>query len=111
LVLVSTDSMFDIQMGIYRHYKGPLYQVIGLAHDANAMDLFVSEASKFGCGQHCYLGERTVVVYMPLQLDGAHPGPRMAVRTLEDFVARVGPRKMTKRFEYLGPVLIAEMLQ
>ena len=57
-------------MGIYRHYKGPLYQVLALAHDANHDD-------------------RTVVAYMPLQLDGAHLGPRMAVRTIEDFLADV----------------------
>lgn len=55
--------MTTLWMGVYRHYKGPLYQVLGLAHDANDET-------------------RTCVVYMPLQLDGAHEGPRIAVRTL-----------------------------
>lgn len=59
-----------MKAGIYRHYKGPLYQFLFLAHDANHDD-------------------RTVAVYMPLQLDGAHLGPRPAVRTIEDFTAVV----------------------
>lgn len=118
------------QAGIYRHYKGPLYQFLSLAHDANHED-------------------RTVVVYMPLQLEGAHLGPRMAVRTIEDFTAYVhvsqagdnwpacpGIRDCTvvrqgarseliggreidmahfdqthkPRFDYLGPELTSEML-
>jgi hypothetical protein len=121
---------FHLKPGIYRHYKGPLYQFIALGHDANHDD-------------------RTVVVYMPLQLDGAHLGPRMAVRTIEDFtaqmhvsqagdnwpvcpgvreckIARLGARSEViggreldlahydqthkPRFEYLGPVLTSEML-
>lgn len=49
--------------GLYRHYKGHLYLPLGVAHDANYED-------------------RAVVVYVPLQLDGAHEGPRLAVRTL-----------------------------
>lgn len=113
------------QAGIYRHYKGPLYQFLSLAHDANHDD-------------------RTVVVYMPLQLEGAHLGPRMAVRTIEDFTAYVhvsqagdnwptcpgaGECPLVKRepgtervdlyhygqthqprFDYLGPELTSEML-
>lgn len=114
----------EVRMGIYRHYKGHLYQVLGLAHDANH-------------------GDRTVVVYMPLELEGAHLGPRMAVRTIEDFGAKVhvsearddwpacpGAEKCPSirrhdigtldfdlydrthqpRFTYLGQVLTAEML-
>lgn len=76
----------NLRMGIYRHYKGPLYQTFGLAHDANAEDLYVPD----GAGGFRPLGERKVAVYIGLQFDGAHPGPAMAVRTLEDFVdARV----------------------
>lgn len=58
--------------GIYRHYKGPLYQVFAPAHDANVEG-------------------REVMVYMALELTKAHRGPRMAVRTVEDFVALVHP--------------------
>jgi hypothetical protein len=32
-----------------------------------------------------------VVVYVPLYVDPAQPGPRLAVRTVEDFVAWVDP--------------------
>lgn len=105
-------------MGIYRHYKGPLYLVLGLAHDANAETLWTLDAR----GELECRGERTVVVYVPLQLDGAHTGPRMAVRTLEDFIADVradgstcehepslNHRLCKPRFEYLGPELTAEM--
>lgn len=51
------------QAAVYQHYKGPLYQAFFVAHDANYED-------------------RAVVVYMGLQLDGVHQGPRIAVRTL-----------------------------
>lgn len=66
--------MSELQMGVYRHYKGPLYQVLGLAHDANDET-------------------RTCVVYIALQLNGAHEGPRLAVRTLEDFAAWLNPER------------------
>ncbi len=59
--------------GIYRHYKAErFYLVLGLGHDANDDD-------------------RTVVIYVPLYVDAAEPGPRLAVRTLEDFTAWVDP--------------------
>ena len=59
--------------GVYRHYKADRhYLVLGLAHDAND-------------------DARTAVVYVPLYVDAAEPGPRLAVRTLEDFVAWVDP--------------------
>lgn len=129
----------QLQMGIYRHYKGPLYQVLGLAHDANAEDLYrpLPPAATFGIRtEYEPLPVRWVVVYMPLELDGAHLGPRMAVRTLEDFVAEVHvvDREQAKedwtyetcpdtktcvvprgfhlhRFQHLGPVLTPRMLE
>jgi hypothetical protein len=115
----------DVRMGIYRHYKGPLYQVLGLAHDANA-DAFCN-----GIEEEMFPDGRTVVVYIGLQLDAAHLGPRLAVRTLEDFTAWVDVQEPTStreapvngiaqrrlwmaefrpRFAYLGPELTAEML-
>jgi hypothetical protein len=75
----------DVYAGIYRHYKGPLYLVTGLAHDANAGELYSNRADVARSSTRAPLGDRVVVVYVPLQLDGAHLGPRMAVRTLEDF--------------------------
>lgn len=95
-----------IRMGIYRHHRGPLYQVLGLCHDANS------------------LRDHIRVLYVPLQLDGAHLGPRMAVRDLNDFVGWVddpkapemmfadgSKRRVWRRFTYLGPMLTAEMLE
>lgn len=60
----------DLKAGIYQHWKGPLYQVLGYGHDANHPT-------------------RLVVVYIGLSLDGASEGPRLSVRTVEDFFAAV----------------------
>ena len=63
----------DVPAGVYRHYKAERYYlVLGLGHDAND-------------------DARTVVVYVPLYVDVAEPGPRLAVRTVEDFLAWVDP--------------------
>lgn len=118
-----------LPMGVYRHFKGGLYLVQGLAHDANAETLIDND--NFYAGP---LGERTVVVYVPLHLNPSHLGPRMAVRTLEDFcgLAEVEPYRLycenpsacgggndacsghrstqVRRFVYLGPELTADML-
>lgn len=86
--------MTDVRMGIYQHYKGPLYQVIGLAHDANSHDLFFkyddppADPRNAAYGpSYAALGDRTVVVYIALELVDGHTGPRLCVRTLEDFTA------------------------
>jgi hypothetical protein len=63
----------DVPAGVYRHYKAERYYlVLGRGHDAND-------------------DARTVVVYVPLYVDAAEPGPRLAVRTVEDFLAWVDP--------------------
>ena len=126
------SSPDELKMGIYRHYKGPLYQVLALAHDANADSLWDHyDSAPFVA--HPAMGERIVVVYFPLQLDGAHLGSRMAVRTLDDFQAWVDPktgdrvevfyttgRKLefrrgasdwdyaVQRFNYVGPQWVSE---
>lgn len=84
----------DLQAGVYRHYKGHHYLVLGYGHDANDAD-------------------REVVVYVGLELDGAKQGPRLAVRTADDFLADVDPATgespvewsddLVPRFEYVGP--------
>lgn len=66
----------DLPAGVYRHYKGPLYQVLGYGHDAND-------------------AARDVVVYIGLQLDQAKTGPRLAVRTATDFHAHVHADRST----------------
>lgn len=93
----------QVKMGIHRHYKGPLYQVLGTAHDANDPD-------------------RTAVVYFGLELNGAHLGPRLAVRTVEDFNGYVHPDdgsacenghcvRSRERFLFLGQELEAWMIE
>lgn len=115
--------MIDLKAGVYRHYKGPLYLVLGLAHDANAERLLDLDALTTDP-----MGEREVVVYVGLQLDEAHMGARLAVRTLADFNGWVhedgstcdhqnhgvwceASQSVTKqRFKYLGPRLEGDML-
>jgi hypothetical protein len=82
-----------LKSGIYRHYKGHLYQVFCYAHDSNAdgtpegiwecTDLAVARAAQVTYTRP--LEERIVVVYMGLELDAANLGPRMAVRSWHDF--------------------------
>lgn len=79
----------DLLAGVYRHYKGPLYLVLGMAHDANADELFAHRADVARSSTVAPSGDRIVVVYIGLQLDEAHTGPRLAVRTLEDFMVEV----------------------
>ncbi len=82
---ISSPSLPDLPSGIYRHYKGHHYLVLGYAHDSN-------------------LEDRTVVVYVGLQLEDAGPGPRMNIRTVEDFYATVThDGQQVKRFTYVGP--------
>src|SRR5580765_8236505 len=134
-------TMTQIESGIWRHWKGNLYQMLGIARDANAGELTIANSQEHWDEDNFRsipLGERTVVVYIGLQLDGATPGPRMNVRTLEDFIAWVptsdteGQARMIAarspgdplgyyvrhtdtgyeipRFEYLGPELTEHML-
>ena len=69
----------ELQAGVWRHWKGRDYLVLGLGHDADH-------------------DGRTVVVYVPLY---DVPGPRLAVRTVEGFLEEVSPG--VPRFRYVGP--------
>ena len=94
-------SLPELKSGVYRHYKNHFYLVMGYAHDANYED-------------------RDLVLYVGLELDSAKPGPRLSVRTVEDFFAWVSPDGSTvnslpdndadrlrmglvRRFTYIGP--------
>jgi hypothetical protein len=95
-----TEPLPELPAGVYRHYKGHQYLVLGYARDSDSAD------------------GRIVVVYIGLELTG-DPGPiRMHVRTVEDFLADVDPdtgeevtdllpytrwRNRVARFVYLGP--------
>lgn len=96
------STLPDLKAGVWKHWKGPLYLVLGFGHDAN------------------YEG-RDVVVYIGLELVDAHTGPRLAARTVEDFFAWVHPstgetvqhqpsdqfgameEHPVQRFTYVGP--------
>lgn len=56
-----TECAPDLKAGIYQHYKGPCYQVLGYGHDSN-------------------IEGRLIVIYIGLELDERKPGPRWAVR-------------------------------
>jgi hypothetical protein len=82
----------EFQAGIYKHYKGPLYLVLGLGHDANYED-------------------RVAVIYVGLELDEAKTGPRLAIRTYDDFYSYVDENGQTvdkdspgarPRLEFIG---------
>ena len=91
----------ELPAGVYRHYKQRYYLVLGYGHDANFDD-------------------RWVVVYVGLELNDARSGPRLAVRSVSDFLAWVTPEGSTvahqdlpeaehakhghvRRFTYVGP--------
>lgn len=112
----------DIRAGVWRHYKGPLYNVLGYSH--NASD-----------------GNNPQVLYIGLELDSAKTGPRFATRDVEEWselvctmhdgmswhseehekITAVGRRTgylnerqhqedaCVPRFTYLGPVYYAGM--
>ena len=111
--------MMPFPAGIYRHYKGRRYLVLGMASDSNAEDLAIWDPN-FG-GEFLPLEERLVVVYVSLEAEGRKPGPTMHVRTVEDFSCYVcddkrcanygkrlanpadfGDHNAVRRFEYEG---------
>ncbi len=87
----------DLPSGVYRHYKGHLYLVLGYGRDASRSN-------------------RDVVIYVGLELDGAKAGPRMYVRDVAEFFDIVNPTtgvgqigfphpsaEFPRRFTYVGP--------
>jgi hypothetical protein len=71
-----------MRAGVYRHYKGSKYLVLGVAHDANADSLF-AEPLPFR-EQATSLGKREVVVYVGLER-ADKGGTPLVVRTVSDF--------------------------
>lgn len=73
----------DILCGVYQHYKGEYYLVLGLAAHSETQEQFV--------------------VYVPLY---AREGPRMFVRPVEMFFEKVEIKgKKQPRFKYIGSEL------
>lgn len=81
--------MKTLKPGIYRHYKGGLYLVLGLA-------------------QHSETAER-LVAYVPLSVQ---VGPRIMVRPYDMFLETVKVNgEQRPRFEYVGEEISPEMAQ
>ena len=76
---MSAAPLPELPAGVYRHWKGRDYLVLGLAHDADVEG-------------------RTAVVYVPLY---GVDGPRLAVRDVRAFLEDVEPG--VPRFRDLGP--------
>lgn len=81
-----------MQAGVYRHYKGGYYQVLGVAEHTESKEL--------------------MVVY--ISLTGAHlPGPRMHVRPYPAFieidVMSEDGIHWVRRFEYVGDEIPREV--
>lgn len=78
--------MKDIYSGVYKHFKGGLYLVLGLA-------------------RHTETNEK-LIVYVPLYTLEDHPGPRLQVRPVDMFFEEVEHEgQKLPRFKYLGPEL------
>lgn len=73
----------DLPAGVYRHYKGPLYLVLGYGHDANADTIGDTWDEDHGNPYLVPFGERAVVVYVGLELTDAHTGPRLGIRNVK----------------------------
>src|SRR4051812_11969694 len=72
MLIPDNSDPIDIRAGVYRHYKGPLYQVVGYSHNASE-------------------GNRIEVLYIGLELDPSKPGPRWATREWREFFQTVCP--------------------
>lgn len=83
--------------GVYRHYKGQHYRVIGMGHDANADELHRVVDREFRhagmvMGTASYpeeVGDRNLVVYIPLYYSKEHGNAAFAVRDFDDFTAMI----------------------
>ncbi len=77
----------DVYSGVYQHYKGGLYLVLGVA-------------------QHTETDE-ILMTYIPLYTQEDHKGPRLRVRPLKMFLEKITINgKKIPRFKYLGPELV-----
>lgn len=77
---VSGAVLPEVLTGVYRHFKGQHYLVLGLAHSAHNDEVYV--------------------VYVPLY---AHPGAPMAIREVSDFLSTIQLNRATvPRFQYCG---------
>lgn len=79
--------MSELRAGVYRHYKGALYLVLGVARHSETEEQFVT--------------------YVPL---GVKAGPRITVRPYKMFMedVEIGGKKQP-RFEFIGESVSEEI--
>jgi hypothetical protein len=68
-----------IKLGVYKHYKGNYYLVLGLGRHSETEEVFV--------------------IYVPLYYN-LQPGPRITLRPLSNFLTKT--KEGNSRFEYVG---------
>ncbi|HSX14604.1 MAG TPA: hypothetical protein VLE72_01680 [Candidatus Saccharimonadales bacterium] len=82
---VEGEELAKFRPGIYRHYKGRLYEATHLTHNASS-------------------GGRVEIYYVALEIDPSHEGPRHATREFREFlIDRVhedGSKCECKRVDY-----------
>lgn len=77
---IEKEKQRDIFAGVYQHYKGLYYLVLGLAHHSER--------------------EEKLVIYVPLY---SQEGPRLAARPVEMFFEEVEINQIKQpRFKYIG---------
>lgn len=82
----------ELKSGIYKHYKGGLYLILGLARHSET--------------------DEKLVAYVPLQIKSGQTGPRITVRPYEMFFDEVIVDGVKlPRFDYVGEELSAADIQ
>lgn len=110
-MIILTNDPIELRSGVYKHYKGDLYQVIGYSH--NASD-----------------DNNVQVLYIGLEISPDKTGPRWATRDWKEFhetvcalhggveaygslhedwirsdeTVRCDPNEFVERFTYMGPI-------
>lgn len=74
---LDTSQLPTLRAGVYRHFKGHYYQVLGYAEDAD--DTQTNHEVR----------PRVVVVYVALYVQPERLGPRLYVRSAADFFVQV----------------------
>lgn len=111
MIINPNSDPVDVRAGVWKHYKGPLYQVLGYSHNASN-------------------DNKPQILYIGLEIDPEKIGPRFATRDWVEFFETVctvhsgvdayggthfdmiersnvkcdPDRHFVERFTYMGPV-------
>jgi hypothetical protein len=67
------EGYTKVQPGRYRHYKGPEYEVLGVARHSETEEEYVVYRARFGDGE---LWVRPTEMFLETVLVDGHPRPR-----------------------------------